>query len=186
MYAVVEIGGMQSKVSETDILRVPKIDEEPNASIVLDRLLLIVDKENINVGNPFVPNARISATVISHGQAEKIKVFKKKRRKNYRVLKGHRQEYTELRIDQISMGKDEKKKDAAPQETEVKESAEPTEVKTKKIVEKKKVEKKVKPESATAKKGTMKAKVSAKPRPTKSSESTEPKAKKTASKKKED
>ena len=119
MYAVVEVGGMQWKVSNAETIRVPKIEKEPGKSIELDRVLLIVDEEKVSIGKPVVANAKVKATVLSHGKAKKVKVFKKKRRKNYRVLKGHRQEYTELRIDRISFSKEDRK-GAAPVQAEVK------------------------------------------------------------------
>lgn len=109
MYAVVEIGGMQWKVSEAETICVPKMKAEPGKTVDLGRILLLVDKDKVNIGNPVLSGTKVKATVVSHGKAEKIKVFKKKRRKNYKVLKGHRQEYTELRIDRISI---EKKKAA--------------------------------------------------------------------------
>jgi large subunit ribosomal protein L21 len=112
MYAVIEVGGMQWKVSKEEIIRVPKIDEEPGKSIILDNVLLLVDKDDVNIGKPLVSNIKVEAKVISHGRSKKIKVFKKKRRKGYKVLKGHRQEYTELRIDRIGVKKDSKEKTA--------------------------------------------------------------------------
>ena len=101
MYAVVEIAGTQCKVVNNDTIRVPRIEQEPGKSIVLDRVLLIVDNKKINVGEPVVPNAKVSATVVSHGKAKKVMVFKKKRRKDYRVKKGHRQPLTIIRIESI-------------------------------------------------------------------------------------
>jgi len=105
MYAIVEIGGMQWKVAQKDTLRVPRIELDPGKSLEFDRVLLVVDKENVEIGKPVVPHAKIKATVVSHGKDKKIKVFKKKRRKNYKVLKGHRQDFTEITIDQITVGK---------------------------------------------------------------------------------
>jgi len=119
MYAIVEVGGMQWKISNKKTIRVPKLEEEPGQSIELDRVLLVVDNGKVNIGKPIVPQAKVKATVLSHGKAKKIKVFKKKRRKGYRVLRGHRQEYTELRIDRISFSKEDRK-EAAPVQAEVK------------------------------------------------------------------
>lgn len=114
MYAVVEVGGMQWKVSKSVTIRVPKMESETGKSVELDRVLLVVDKAKVNIGKPLVPNAKVKATVLSHGKAKKVRVFKKKRRKNYKVLRGHRQDYTELRIDRISIDKEKKEKKEAP------------------------------------------------------------------------
>ena len=105
MYAIVEIGGMQWKVAKKDTLRVPMIELDPGKSLEFDRVLLVVDDENVEIGKPVVPHAKIKATVVSHGKDKKIKVFKKKRRKNYKVIRGHRQDFTEITIDQITISK---------------------------------------------------------------------------------
>ena len=156
MYAVIEVGGMQWKISKADIIRVPKVEKEPNQSIELDRILLIVDEKDVSIGQPFVPNVIVKATVLSHGKAEKIKVFKKKRRKTYKVLKGHRQEYTELRIDNISVVKEEKKKTSAPKKAAVKkDDTSMNEVKKKKTTpDKAEVKKAAVPAKAVVKKAT--------------------------------
>ncbi len=109
MYAVIEVNGTQWKVFKDSTIRVPKIEKEPGKSINIDKVLLLVDKDKIDIGKPVVSSVKVKATILSHGKAEKIKVFKKKRRKDYKVLKGHRQQYTELRIDKISIEKGEKK-----------------------------------------------------------------------------
>lgn len=114
MYAIVEVAGIQYKVSSKDKLRVPKLDEEAGKTVEFDRVLLLVDKSDIQIGKPQVANAIVKATVLSHGKDEKVMVFKKKRRKDYKVKKGHRQEFTEIRIDSISVGKPAAKKAAAP------------------------------------------------------------------------
>ena len=106
MYAIIEIGGTQCKVSKSSRIHVPKMETETGKSITLDKVLLIVDKENVTIGKPFVTGAKVQAKVLSHGKDKKILVFKKKRRKDYKVLKGHRQDYTELQIDQITVGKE--------------------------------------------------------------------------------
>lgn len=108
MYAVIEVAGMQCKVAGKDKIRVPKLDMKPGESLELDHVLLIVDEDKVNVGKPLIANAKVKATVLAHGKADKVKVFKKKRRKNYKVLKGHRQGFTEIRIDSIGMGSEKK------------------------------------------------------------------------------
>ncbi|MBN1779645.1 50S ribosomal protein L21 [bacterium] len=105
MYAIVEVGGAQFKVTKSAVVSVPKMNIEPGKSVDLDRVLLIVDDKSVNIGNPVVKNAVVKATVVDHGKDGKVLVFKKKRRKTYRVLRGHRQQYTQLKIENISMGK---------------------------------------------------------------------------------
>jgi large subunit ribosomal protein L21 len=126
MYAIVDIGGVQYKVSKSMKIHVPKMEVEPGKSVELDRVLLLVDKDDVKVGKPTVADASIVAKVISHGKDKKVIVFKKKRKKNYRVLRGHRQEYTELQIDQIMIGKTaaaKTEKTAAPAEPKAKDTA---------------------------------------------------------------
>lgn len=122
MYVVVEVGGMQWKVSKSQTIRVPKMDADPGKAVELDRVLLMVDGGNVKIGKPVVPQAVVKATVLSHGKADKVRVFKKKRRKGYRVLKGHRQGFTELRIDKIgvvkaAVGSEKKSAASAPAES---------------------------------------------------------------------
>lgn len=102
MYAIVELAGMQWKVQEKQTLRVPSVTAEPGKSISIDQVLLIADGQNVKVGLPTVPGAKVEATVVSHGKGDKVLIFKKKRRKNYKVLRGHRQPFTEIRIEKIT------------------------------------------------------------------------------------
>ncbi|MDM7925593.1 MAG: 50S ribosomal protein L21 [bacterium] len=102
MYAIMELGGMQWKVEEKSTLRVPTIETEPGKSVLIDKVLLVADGDQVKVGCPMVPGAKVEATVVSHGKADKVMIFKKKRRKNYQLKRGHRQPYTEIRIDKIS------------------------------------------------------------------------------------
>ena len=101
MYAIVEVGGMQYKITEAVSLRVPRMKQEPGKKIELERVLLVIADGKVNVGKPVVKNAVVKATVVSHLKDDKVLVFKKKRRKNYRVLRGHRQQLTEIQIDSI-------------------------------------------------------------------------------------
>jgi len=105
MYAIVEIGGMQFKVEKSSTVYVPKMETDPGKKVSLDRVLMVVNGDKVDVGTPVIANAEIKATVVSHFKDEKVLVFKKKRRKNYKVLRGHRQNVTELMIDNISIGK---------------------------------------------------------------------------------
>ncbi|MBN1893956.1 50S ribosomal protein L21 [bacterium] len=106
MYAIVEIGGMQCKAQESGVIRVPRMDWEAGKTVTLDKVLLLVDGERIEVGRPVLQKAQVEAVVLGHAKAKKVIVFKIKRKKNYRVLKGHRQDYTELRIDRIIPDRD--------------------------------------------------------------------------------
>ncbi|RPI97479.1 MAG: 50S ribosomal protein L21 [Spirochaetales bacterium] len=102
MYAIVEMGGMQWKVQEKQTLRVPLMETEPGKPVQFDKVLLVADDQNIKIGRPVLDGAKVDATVVSHGKADKILVFKKKRRKNYKKLRGHRQPYSEIRIEKIT------------------------------------------------------------------------------------
>ena len=94
-YAIVKTGGKQFRVSEGDTVRVPSINIEAGETVELEALLL-GDGENVNTGG-----ARVAASVVGHGRGPKVIVFKKKRRKQYKRKQGHRQDYTEIKIDSI-------------------------------------------------------------------------------------
>jgi large subunit ribosomal protein L21 len=98
-YAIIRSGGKQFRVEEGQQVRVPLMDKEVGSSVELDVLLLGGDESK--VGTPTVDGARVAATVVDHGRDAKIIVFKKKRRKQYKRTKGHRQDYTTLKIDSI-------------------------------------------------------------------------------------
>lgn len=102
MYAIVKIGGHQYKVTENNTVFVNRI-AEGEEKITLDEVLLIKDaKGKVKVGKPTVKGAKVEATVVDHLKSDKVIVFKKKRRKGYRVKNGHRQPITQLKIDKIS------------------------------------------------------------------------------------
>lgn len=101
MYAVIETGGKQYKVAVGDKLKVEKLSVDQGASVELERVLMVADGEKIEVGSP-IEKTTVSATVIEHGRGRKIRVFKMKRRKNYRRTQGHRQAYTEIEITAIA------------------------------------------------------------------------------------
>jgi large subunit ribosomal protein L21 len=122
MYAVIEVAGVQCKVAGEKTIRVPKLEIEPGKSLELDRVLLVVDEDKVNIGKPLVANVKVKATVVAHGKADKVKVFKKKRRKNYKVLKGHRQEYTEIRIDSIGIDGEKKTAPEKPAQKKITDS----------------------------------------------------------------
>lgn len=100
-YAIIRSGGLQYRVSEGDIIRVARMSEDVGAPVELADVLAVSKEGKLTVGKPVVEDASVSAEVVGHGRGKKIVVFKKKRRKGYQVKKGHRQEYTELRITGI-------------------------------------------------------------------------------------
>jgi len=105
MYAVFQTGGKQFRAEPGVRLRIPTLDVEPGDSVTFDRVLLAGDGEegSVQVGTPVVDGASVKAEVLRHGRAEKIIVFKRKRRKGYRKKQGHRQNYTEIRIDDVAL-----------------------------------------------------------------------------------
>ncbi len=104
MYAIIENGGHQHKVSPGETIRVQKIDAENGKEISLDKVLLVAQEENITVGKPFVNNALVKAEIQGNEKADKALIFKKKPRKGHKKLRGHRQNYTVLKITDIVIG----------------------------------------------------------------------------------
>ncbi len=102
MYAIVDALGQQLKVREGDRVRVPKLNVSPGEEYTLDKVLLLSTPEGVIVGSPYLKEAQVSAQVLSHGRAEKITVYKFKRRKKYRRKLGHRQDYTQLLVKKIN------------------------------------------------------------------------------------
>ncbi len=101
MYAVIETGGKQVRVEEGRTLKVERLQAEPGAAITLDRVLLVADGKATRVGTPVVKGASVKATVVAHGKARKVIVFKYKSKVHYRRKRGHRQQFTTLRIEKI-------------------------------------------------------------------------------------
>lgn len=101
MYAIVRTGGKQYQVAPGERLRVEKLDGEIGDNVELDDVLLVADGSEIKVGRPAVEGARVTARIVEQDKAKKVLVFKKKRRKGYRLKKGHRQPYTALEIKEI-------------------------------------------------------------------------------------
>src|SRR6516165_9388655 len=101
MFAVIRTGGKQYKVAKDDVLSVEKLAGEPGATIELAEVLMIGEGAEVTTGTPLLTGASVAATVVEQTRAPKIIVFKKKRRKNYRRKKGHRQHQTVLRITEI-------------------------------------------------------------------------------------
>ncbi len=104
MYAVIQTGGKQYRVAQGDTLRVEKLAADEGATVELDKVLMIAEGENFNVGKPFVEGGRVTATVKSHGRGKKVKIIKFRRRKHHLKRQGHRQSYTELEVTGISAG----------------------------------------------------------------------------------
>ncbi len=102
MYAVIKTGGKQYKVSEGDILKVEKLNAAPGDEIEISDVLMVVNGEDVQIGKPVVESASVKAKVIEQGRAKKVIVFKKKRRKGYKVKNGHRQPYTAIEIQAVS------------------------------------------------------------------------------------
>ena len=102
MYAVIKTGGKQYRVNQGDQLKIEKIAGDVGANVVLDQILTVVDGDNVTIGSPIVRGASVTATVVSHGRHDKVRIFKMRRRKHYRKSQGHRQSFTEIQIDKIS------------------------------------------------------------------------------------
>lgn len=102
MYAVIESGGKQYKVSEGAVIRVEKLPGETGGTVEFDRVLAVGNSEKISVGTPVLENASVTAEVLSHGRGGKIIAYKFKRRKDTDRKVGHRQDYTELKIKEIN------------------------------------------------------------------------------------
>ena len=102
MYAVIKTGGKQYRVIPGEKLKIEQIPADIGSEIVLDQVLMVADGETTKVGTPLVAGATVKATVVSHGRGDKIKIFKMRRRKHYRKTQGHRQNFTEIRIETIA------------------------------------------------------------------------------------
>ncbi len=102
MYAVIKTGGKQYRVSAGQKLKVEQIPADVGAEVTLDQVLMVGEGESVKVGAPLVAGASVKCTVVSHGRHDKVKIFKMRRRKHYQKHQGHRQNYTELRIDTIA------------------------------------------------------------------------------------
>ena len=103
MYAIVRTGGKQYQVACGDQLRVEKLEGAVGDQVELDDVLLVADGEDVTIGQPVVENAKVTATISEQGRGKKVIVFKKKRRKGYRLRRGHRQYFTSLKIENISL-----------------------------------------------------------------------------------
>ena len=101
MYAIVEIAGQQLKVESKVKIFVNKMDAEIGATVAFEKVLLIDNEGDVKVGQPVVEGAKVSAKVVEHVKGDKVIIFKKKRRKGYRVKNGHRQQFSKVLIEEI-------------------------------------------------------------------------------------
>ena len=101
MYAVIQTGGKQYRVKSGEQLKVELLAAEVGATVSFDRVLMLGEGDGVKVGAPFLDGAAVKATVVAQGRGEKIRIFKMRRRKHYAKTQGHRQGYTEVRIDEI-------------------------------------------------------------------------------------
>ncbi|MGH8561930.1 MAG: 50S ribosomal protein L21 [Nevskiales bacterium] len=106
MHAVIVTGGKQYRVAEGDVLQIEKLEVDKDGKIEFDQVLLLSDGgENIRIGTPYVEGSKVTATAEEQGRADKVEIFKMRRRKHYRRHQGHRQYYTEIKITGIKAGK---------------------------------------------------------------------------------
>ena len=104
MYAVIESGGKQYRVEEGMVIEIDKIGGKPGSSVELDKVLMLVDGEKVNIGKPYLENIRVSAELVGEIKAKKVIAFKKKKRKDYKKKTGHRQRYEKVLIKKIIGG----------------------------------------------------------------------------------
>lgn len=101
MYAVIVSGGKQHRVREGETLKLEKIETETGGAVVFDRVLMVINGDDIKVGAPVVDGAKVTAEVVSHGRHDKVRILKFRRRKHHMKRMGHRQWYTEVKITGI-------------------------------------------------------------------------------------
>jgi large subunit ribosomal protein L21 len=104
MYAIIRAGGHQYRAEPGKTIRIQSLDKQPGETVRFEEVLLGADGDNIKIGAPMVSGAAVTAEVVRHGRGEKIIIFKHKRRKNYRRKQGHRQGFTEVKVNEISLG----------------------------------------------------------------------------------
>ena len=103
MFAVFASGGKQHRVTEGEVIKLELLTAEPGEEVVFEKVLIVADGDDVNVGKPYVEGGKVTAEVINHDRGKKIHVLKFKRRKDYLRRQGHRQSYTELKITGISV-----------------------------------------------------------------------------------
>mgnify|MGYP001571405719 FL=1 len=157
MYAIVEIAGQQFKVEKDQQIFVHRLDNEEGSKVEFDKVLLIDNGGKVNVGAPAISGAKVTAKVLGHMKGDKVIVFKKKRRKGYRVKNGHRQSFTQIEIQSIV-----EKGATAKKEAKAEPKAAAKKAPAKKAAPKAKAASAAKPK-ATAKKTTAKKPAAKKP-----------------------
>lgn len=125
MYAIIETGGKQYQVEEERYVDVELLDAEVDAKVEFDNVVMIVDGDNSQVGQPYVEGVKVTAKVLKHDKDKKIIVYKQKRKKGYRRKQGHRQQFTRIMIESIGSGKAKAKKAAATEEAPAEEKKAP-------------------------------------------------------------
>ena len=103
MFAIIESGGKQYKVAEGDVIRVELLDVEAEQELAIDKVLAVYDGDKLTAGQPYVANAKVNCKVLEHGKGKKVVVFHYKPKKNIRKKNGHRQPFTKLQIESISL-----------------------------------------------------------------------------------
>jgi len=101
MYAVIRSGGKQYRVESGKQVRIEALPADVGAAVAFEEVLLVGAGDSVKVGAPLLAEAKVKGTVLAHGRGEKVKIFKMRRRKHYQKTQGHRQSYTDVRIDQI-------------------------------------------------------------------------------------
>jgi len=104
MYAVIRTGGKQYRVVSGEKLKIEQIPADVGAELTLDQVLMVGEGESVKIGAPLVSGASVKATVLAHGRHDKVRIFKMRRRKHSQKHQGHRQNYTEIRVDVIADG----------------------------------------------------------------------------------
>ena len=104
MYAVIKTGGKQYRVVNGEKLKIEQIPADVGTEITIDQILMVGEGESVSIGAPLVTGASVKATVLAQGRHDKITIFKMRRRKHYQKHQGHRQNYTEIRVDAIAGG----------------------------------------------------------------------------------
>ena len=104
MYAVIETGGKQYRVSQGQRIRVEKLNADEGASVDIEKVLLVANGEDVKIGSPYVAGGKVTATIKGHGRGEKVRIIKFRRRKHSAKTQGHRQDYTEIEITGINAG----------------------------------------------------------------------------------
>jgi len=102
MYAVIKTGGKQYRVTDGETLKIETIPGDVGSPVVLDEVMMVADGDKLSLGTPLLSGASVKATIVSHGRGDKVRIFKMRRRKHYQKNQGHRQNYTEIRVDGIS------------------------------------------------------------------------------------